>query len=457
MSTLNLIRKYITIPLWLYKDRSPRLSYLKEMEKSQYYSLAEQKEHQFLKLKNMLEHAYENTRYYKEKFDQYGIHPKGIVDQSDYKTIPFLTKKDIQRNPEKIVSSNLTKEKLIPFKTGGSTGKSVTTFWDFKAMEKGIGAALRSFKWAGWDIGEAWGRVWGNPPDNKTIIEKLRNLLISPQIFLNTMNLNDKTMLDFVLEWKKTKPTLLHGHSHSLYMFAAFCKKKGIEDIRPKGIISTSMMLMPKERVAIEDVFKRKVTDLYGCEEVGLIACECEKHQGMHINMENVHVEIVDPQGNDVMPGDVGTIVVTSLINRAMPLIRYKVEDMGIPLEKECTCGRKLPLLEGIIGRVADFLVRKDGGLVAGVSLVERTLTAIPGIEQMQIVQEDRGNITINLVKNELYGSETTATLISELKNSLGTDTNISICFLSRIEPEATGKYRFSISRVKNPYKDSQQ
>ena len=88
-------------------------------------------------------------------------------------------------------------------------------------------------------------------------------------------------------------------------------------------------MLLPTERAAIERAFACKVTDLYGCEEVGLIATECERHHGMHIDMENNYVELLDPNGNDVKPGEDGAVVVTNLINRAMPLLRYKMGDVA--------------------------------------------------------------------------------------------------------------------------------
>jgi phenylacetate-CoA ligase len=297
------------------------------------------------------------------------------------------------------------------------------------------------------------GRVWGNPPQYKLPKEKLRNTLLDPQIFLDTMNLNNSTMLSFITQWKKTKPTLLHGHSHSLSIFAQFCKNHSIDDIRPKGIISSSMVLMPSERDTIECVFNNKVTDLYGCEEVGLIACEYEQHQGIHLNMENLYIECIDSEGNEVRPGEEGMIVVTSLINNAMPLIRYKIEDVGSLAENACRCGRTLPLMKGVTGRTADFLVRQDGSLVAGVSLIERTLTAVPGIRQMQIVQEDLDTIVLTIVKNNAYSDKTLNDIKKEFAEVFGNNTNLYFNFADTIVQDRSGKYRFSLSKVYNPYR----
>jgi phenylacetate-CoA ligase len=100
-------------------------------------------------------------------------------------------------------------------------------------------------------------------------------------------------------------------------------------ELRLKGIISTSMMLLPHERKVIEKVFQCKVTDRYGCEEVSLIGCECEMHEGMHMNIEHLVIEFVKDDGSYAVPGEPGNIVVTDLMNYAMPFIRYKEKIWG--------------------------------------------------------------------------------------------------------------------------------
>ena len=121
------------------------------------------------------------------------------------------------------------------------------------------------------------------------------------------------------------------------------------------------MMLLSNERRKIENVFGIKVTDRYGCEEVGLIASECEEHSGMHLNIEHLFVEFVKNDGFLADPGELGKIVLTDLTNRAMPLIRYQVEDVGVATDRKCACGRGLPIMSSVIGRVADFLIKNDG------------------------------------------------------------------------------------------------
>ena len=133
MSASPWIRKNVIFPIWLFKDRSPRLSYMKEMEKSQYFDYDILRKQQFTKLTNIIKYAYENTDYYRNKFDDSGIHPNDITTHKDLSNIPLLTKKDIQEHTEKLIAKH-TKDRY-PFKTGGSTGKAVTVFWDYEAVE----------------------------------------------------------------------------------------------------------------------------------------------------------------------------------------------------------------------------------------------------------------------------------------------------------------------------------
>jgi len=85
----------------------------------------------------------------------------------------------------------------------------------------------------------------------------------------------------------------------------------------------------------------------------------------MHLNIEHLLHRIPAPDGTAAVPGEEGTIVITDLFNRGMPFIRYRIEDVGVPSDRHCGCGRGLPLMERVTGRVADYLKRTrrlDGG-----------------------------------------------------------------------------------------------
>jgi phenylacetate-CoA ligase len=165
----------------------------------------------------------------------------------------------------------------------------------------------------------------------------------------------------------------------------------------------------------------------------------------LHLNVDHVLVEFLRDDGSDAGPGEEANIVVTDLSNRGMPLIRYSVGDMGVLSDRECACGRGQPLMDSITGRRADFLKRPDGSLVAGVSLVERTLTAIPGIEQMQLVQDELRRVCAKVVRDSDYSEESERSLRGELQAAFGHDVVIDVRYVPALDQSRSGKYRFAI------------
>ncbi len=442
------LRRNIIEPLYSVYNKSPRQNYWHTLEKTQFQSEANLKQVQKKRLTELLQFADRNNAFYKERFKAAGFAPLTMKEPDEIKKIPLLTKEDVAANTDHLISSGFIKKDLHCFKTGGSTGKSLKLFITEECSELRNACARRHDRWTGWEVGEPIGACWGNPEYPTSLKGRLRNWLLTPLIYLDTMAVTDDAVREFSRQWQRNSPTLLYGHAHSIYILAQYVEKLSISSITPKGILSTSMMLLPHERYTIERVFKVKVTDRYGCEEVSLIASECEKHEGLHLNIEHLYIEFITDNGTDALPGEPGKIVITDLMNYAMPFIRYSVEDVGVPTTRTCSCGRGLPLMESVTGRVADFLVKQDGTKVAGISLIENTLTKIPGITQMQIIQTSLNDIRLNLVPGEQFSEQTANELSSYFQNLFGNHTKITINQVSEIQPEANGKYRFSICEM---------
>jgi phenylacetate-coenzyme A ligase PaaK-like adenylate-forming protein len=451
MSVLNAmltqLSKYVFYPLWEMKDGAHRLQDLRELSESQWLSAEALQQRQWRRLQEMVAYAGKNCRHYVREFASLGF-DGNLASWDDFRRLPMLSKQDIRERSDDILSSEYRREDLVEARTGGSTGKSLTLYFDKRCQEIRNAAAMRSDQWAGWDIGMKVGAVWGNPPVADTLKKKLRSALLDRTIYLDTMNLSEESVHRFVTACRQQGVQALFGHSHSIYMLALYVQRLGIVPSSLKGIVSTSMMLLEPERRVIEAVFGCKVSDRYGCEEVSLIASECEKHEGMHLNVDHLVIEFLREDGTEAKAGEEGSIVVTDLLNRAMPLIRYRVEDMGVPSDRRCSCGRGLPLMERVVGRQADFLKRLDGSLVAGVSLVERTLTSIDGIQQMQLVQDSLQEIRTKVVSDASFDDRARAALRDELQSVFGPDVAIVIEEVAKLSQTRAGKYRFSICNV---------
>lgn len=434
-------------PAWDLYERSVRLKTLRELRRSQWDAPEAIRARQEQALQAMVRHAAATCPYYRDRWRAAGVDPAAVTSLADLARLPIVTKDDIRQNQDAMISTHHRKQDLRLAKTGGSTGVSLEIYCDEPGIQRRAGAALRADEWSGWKLGQPMAAVWGNPPVPKTLKSRLRAALKERIIYLDTMRIDEPALDRFLAEWERLRPGLLFGHAHSLFILAEYLRDTG-RQLRPTGIVATSMMLLEPERRVIEAACGVPVTNRYGCEEVSLIACECEQHRGLHLNAEHVITEFLRDDGSPCAAGEDGRLVVTELINFGMPLIRYELGDRGVPGDRLCPCGRGLPLMEQVTGRTADFLVAEGGYRVQGISIIENTLTKLPGIRQMQIVQEQPGRIEVNLVPGPGWGDDVAAELVATLRGILGESMVMDLRPLERIPQEKNGKYRFTICRI---------
>ncbi len=438
----------IVAPLWAMREGSPYLKHYRRFLHTQYRPLEEVRQDQWTRLKSLLDHAYAHTAFYRERFDAMGITPADIRSWQDFERFPLLTKDDIRANRDRMVADNIPKDRLLPKKTSGSTGVSLSFFVDEDSLQWKRGCTLRHDEWTGWRQGERIGAVWGNPEYKKSWRGYVRNYLLERYTFLDTLRMDEDAMADFHEQIRKRKPTLLFGHAHSLYLFAKFLKDRGFSPVRPKGIISTAMVLHDFERDLIEEVFGCKVTNRYGCEEVSLIASECEVHQGLHVNMDTLHFECL-LGGKPVQPGETGAVVVTDLTNHGMPFIRYLVGDTARMADKPCTCGRTYPLVASLEGRIADYVRTPEGEYISGISLTENFAMVLDGVKQMQIVQDEIDHLLFRVVPGEGVRDGSLCSDIARLvRERFGESMRHDVEHVESIQSETSGKYRFCVSKL---------
>lgn len=436
-------------PAWAAWERSPYLRHYRRLLRTQFDPPEVIRRRQEEQLRSITIHACQTTEFYRERFAAAGLPPDGIDSLDALRALPLLTKSDLREHGLQLRSTDCPTRQLHHKKTSGSTGVSVEVVVDEAAHQFKRACTLRSDEWAGWRFGERVAAVWGNPEYLKRGWRGwLRNALLERATYLDTLKMDEAAMDRFAQSLERRPPSLLFGHAHSLYLFANFARGSGGPRIRPKGIIATAMVLHDFERRLIEDVFACPVTNRYGCEELSLIACQCERHEGLHVNADSHYVEIMRADGSACGPGEIGRVVVTDLLNRAMPLLRYEVGDMAAWSSHACSCGRGLPLIEKIEGRVADYVVTPRGEWVSGISLTENFAMLVPGIAQLQIVQEAIDRFTFRIVRGADFGPPSRKRISELVVERFGPDVAYDCEFLERIPQEPSGKYRFCISKV---------
>jgi len=440
---IDFLNRHVMHPLFAKKGRSRHLDYLRYLEQTQFDPPEGIRARQLVALKITLQHAWDTAPYYRAAWRKAGVHPSDVGALADLEAFPILTKQDIRRHEKALISSAFDASKLRLKRTSGSTGVPLNIRIDEPAVQWKTACTIRSDQWSGYRLGQRVAKVWGNPEYRHFGWKgRLRNFFLDRAVYLDTLNLTDVRIAEFAARLRRHRPGLIFGHAHSLYLLACSLKKAKIDDIRPKGIISTAMLLHDWQRTAIERIFDCPVTNRYGCEEVSLIASECEVHQGLHLNSDSIYLEIVKPNyGNE-------WACVTDLSNRAMPLIRYQVGDVVVGSDRTCRCGRGMPMIERIEGREADYVLTPSGRLISGISLTENFALLITGAAQVQIVQESLEELVIRLVPDETFNATSRRQIADLVEETFGPTMRYAVELVEAIPQEASGKYRFCISKV---------
>jgi len=219
-----------------------------------------------------------------------------------------------------------------------------------------------------------------------------------------------------------------------------------LEPLGIKVAFVTSERLYDEQRETIASVFGCRVANGYGGRDAGFIAHECPVG-GMHISAEDIIVETLDESGRAVGADVPGEIVVTHMATADFPFVRYRTGDIGVLDKRACPCGRGLPLLKEIQGRSTDFVVASDGTVMHGLALIY-AIRDLPGIEGFKIIQHDRRRTEVLIVPGDSYERECETRIRGDFRKRLGTDVEVTISAVASIPREASGKYRYVVSKV---------
>jgi len=451
MDMIQIAARYIFEPLVARREGSDHLQILRRLEKTQFLSRAELEKLQLERLAVILKHAYKNCPFYRERFDRAGFKPGKLGSLDDIETIPPLTKAEIQQHRDKMIAVNIDEKDLVANQTGGSTGAPLKFYHNRQRLFSRKAATMRHDRWAGWEIGSKTGVLWGNRVDfsaGQGWKAGLRRRLWDRRLILDTSHITGERLRRFIDDLRHYRPRVILAYANAVYLLARFIKENNITAYhRPRGIITSAELFHGFQRELIEEVFGCPVFDRYGCRETSIIASECSEHSGLHINAESLLVEFRDKNGR-CRNGRSGQIVITDLLNFGMPFIRYRIEDIGTPLDTACSCGRGLPLMKMAGGRVTDFIVTPENKIVSGAAMTIYFVAETPGIAQAQLVQKRKDFLLIRLVRDDSFGDTTHETIKMKMAEFFGRNMHYEIEFVESIPVEPSGKYRFSISEI---------
>jgi phenylacetate-coenzyme A ligase PaaK-like adenylate-forming protein len=436
----------LVFPLWARRDHPLYDTYMREFERSQFLAPHEIKTLQIERLRMLLKHAHDQCPFYRHRMNDVGLCADRLTSLDQLSTLPITMKRDIQDRGREMQARNFPESRREQNQTGGSTGSPLQFLVDKDRFDSRMASTVRHNNWAGYQPGDWCAELWGARLDQVTqkgLWDWCRNALLYRLVELNTSTIRPDDWDRFIAAIRKKGPRVMVAYTQSAVLFARYLRGRGIDDIRFESVITTAEVLLPGQREYMEETFRGRVFNRYGCREVSVIASECSEHCGMHVNADALLVEIVpDP----LLAPPYGRVVITDLLNLSMPLIRYEIGDVGRWAEnQDCPCGRGLPLLEDLQGRITDFLVLRDGRRVSGPSLT-LVVADIPEVRQVQFVQKSLDRVTLRVVPGNGYGSNTAAELQRRLLLYLDGLACMEIEEVKSIPSLASGKYRFVVN-----------
>ncbi len=415
-----------------------------ELKKEQWYSPDQIENLQTQRLKKLLKHAYDGSKYYSAKFDGLWDVIENIKSTEDLQKFPLLTRDNLQNSHGDLMSP-IAGVNVFPNSSGGSTGNPVSLYQDSIYKDYTDAFELLFLSWFGLSRGDKTAIFWGAVKDFPELPFKARTMLkLERQRHLNSFHVDEAGMMTFLEELNQFQPEYIYGYASSMDLAADYLLKNDHLKIKPIAVRATAEVLYPSQKEKIEAAFNAPVYNFYGSREVNNLAAECPAREGMHLFASGRIVEVIDESGKWVAPGEMGYLAVTDLTNHSYPIIRYLIGDMGIREDKQCSCGRGYPMIKNITGRTFEIM-NFNGKFIHGHFFANQFL-GHPDVKQFQIIQE-----TLNLLVIKIVASNRELDLepiLNRIRDNVGEGVTIDVKIVDEIPPLSSGKYRYTINKL---------
>lgn len=402
---------------------------------------------QFDKLKKLVSHAHQTVPYYRDLFHSIGFNPSDLNGLEDLKKIPTLSKNTLKENFDALVSSRYDRSHLMEYATGGSTGTPSRFLMTREQYDARAAVSFKAYQMTGWDFLKKTILLSGAPIEYARYEKskmKIKSFLLR-QKAISTFDLTEEKLHKIYRLIQRERPGVLFGYVSALLMFAGYLESRNLK-VEVPVIVQMAELIDPDQIAYLERFLGGKFYRHYGARDAIAMGIECEERTGLHVNMDTLVIEII--RKNEEVTDGHGEVVVTDLYSHAMPLIRYKIGDVGIWKRGICPCGRAAPLFEITLGRTSNIITTRNGTMMTGLFIPHLFKERSSEIKKYQIHQPDVDNLVISIVKRAGYTTRDERYLEGKLREKLGHEIAMNFVYPDDISSEASGKYLFVKSDV---------
>jgi len=435
--------------------RTHTMRHLNYLNESQWWTEERLLDLQTNRLQRLIEHAYATVTYYRQLMDERGLTPRDLTTAEDLSKLPVLTRQMVHDSADAMVSRGVPRHTLRPMLTSGSTGEPLA-FYSTKddQFTYGMARTLRALSWAGLGVADPIAQI-GRPRHYRNRVDQALHLLSLAARRVKVIDssiLSDSTLPTIAQILCNDRYVGVFGSPPVLSFIGGYIRSTGIcISDAAKVVVSVGEQLLPHERTLLRDVFGSEPFSKYSSFEVYDIASECPAHDGLHVQAEDVIVEVVDENGQRATDGSLGQLVVTNLHNYAMPLIRYEIGDLSAIRHDRCSCGRWLPRLVNMVGRMSELIVTPSGRRVFGADLGLDAFDAL-GVRQFRIEQDGEGKVVAQLEWRSTTSEDQRAAgeerVAQALRMAIGENVPVSARTVDRLMPHPSGKHLVISSRL---------
>lgn len=400
-------------------------------------------------LQSLLLHAFEHVPFYKESFSVKGFNAASLkkITPETIAQLPILSKELLRKHGTTTLLADNKEKHGEFFASSGSTGTPTQILFSHAMHQRWMAIfEARVRNWAGVNSFEPRGMIGGRRvlPDASNKPPFYRYNLFEKQVYFSAYHISKQNATDYLHGMQKHHVHYMTGYAMSNFFLARFFKELNIEAPQLKAVITSSEKLTDEMRQTFADVYHCKTFDGWsGVEACGLIT-ECE-HGSLHISPDAGLLEVLDDNMQPVAANTPGTVYCSGFLNYDQPLIRYNIGDKIILSSKQCTCGRHMPVVQEILGRVEDVIVGKDGRQMVRFHSVFNSLHSI---KQAQVIQETTDTILVKIVTDGKADPTEKETIRQRIISQLGA-MQIIIEEVPTIPLNNNGKFQAVVSKLK--------
>lgn len=424
------------------------------LEQSQWLPREQVEQQNLLKLRDLLTHCQARVPFYRDAMKQNGFEPGDLRSLTDICALPIITKADLRADYGRFEASGEDSPYDV-WPSSGSTGAPFFFRLDQRTIRANTFAALaRGRRWWGMDFGVREGMIWSGLSDltgttsgrfaafKRRVSWSLKNIT-TVDVYL----LDDAAIARGYQTFLRSRPRVLRAIASGLLRFCTGLERLGL-DGRKLGIeaaIYTGEGLTRTQRDRIESVLGCPTVTEYGCTELGIIAFECPE-RGLHVSHENLLIEFL-VNGRSAEAGEQAEMVITNLNEHIHPLVRYKVGDFAAPSAKMCACGRTLPLIEELGGRVHDAIQTPQGRVIHGLFFTH-LFDCLPEVAQFRVIQRRLDGFDIEIVVPGASAERAKRSVEKTVRDSLGEPMAVEVRTVDSLPVAASGKTRWIVSEL---------